>query len=70
MHIELRNKCQSAPGTAAIDATKADWGTALRVAARSRRDFVAHLAKDWAITFGTRRVAPSIWPATRLTRGI
>jgi hypothetical protein len=41
--------------------------TALRVAARSRRDFVARLAKDWAIPFGTRRVAPSIWPATRLT---
>jgi len=35
-----------------------------------RRDFVARLAKDWAIPFGTRLVAPSIWPATRLTRGI
>jgi len=42
----------------------------MRVAARLRRDFGARLAKDWAIPFGTRRVAPSIWPATRLTRGI
>jgi hypothetical protein len=42
----------------------------MRVAARLRRDFVARLAKDWAIPFGTRLVAPSIWPATRLTTGI
>ena len=33
MHIKLRNKCQSAPATSAIDAAKADWATALRVAA-------------------------------------
>jgi hypothetical protein len=69
-HINyLRNKCQSAPGTSAIDAAKADWATALRVATRSRRDFVAYLAKDWAITFGTRLVATSIWSATRFMKG-
>jgi len=32
----------------------------MRVAARSRRDFVARLAKDPAITFGTRRVARNL----------
>ena len=32
----------------------------MRVAARSRRDFVARLAKDLAITFGTRRVARNL----------
>ena len=32
----------------------------MRVAARSGRDFVARLAKDPAITFGTRRVARNL----------
>ena len=69
MYIELCNKYQSAPGTATIDAAEADWAKALRVATRSHRDFVAYLAKDWAITFGTRLVATSICSATRFMRG-
>ena len=47
MHKKPRNKRQSAVGTVPIDAARADWATALRVAARSRRDFVARLAKDY-----------------------
>jgi len=32
----------------------------MRVATRSRHDYVARLAKDPAITFGTRRVARNL----------
>ncbi len=77
MSIELRNKCQSTPGTVAIDAAKADWATALRVAASRGSGFSREICIHsrlksllQAIPFGTRRGAPLIGPATRLTTGI
>ena len=42
----------------------------MRVSPLRPGDFVARLAKDWALLFGTRRVADASGSETRLLRGI